>query len=355
MIPKAIVTIQISQSQLNRLRTRFTVIESGWGRTGYRLNESDLIYAISGAQVLLVGYEKVSRSVVEHTPSLKLIGCSRANPVNVDIDAATDHHIPVIHTPGRNAIAAAEFTIGLMLSISRHIALGNYALKTGRYLGKPVPDFKSTNRDCDVTWDLDGSTPYLELRGVELHNHTLGLIGLGNVASKVAQLAKAFGMRVISTSPPRDAERAEQLGIQLVELDTLLKTSDFISIHCKVTPETCGMIDQRAFSLMKSTAYLINTARAMIIDQEALIQALENKMIGGAALDVFWYEPLPANHPLLRLENVVLTPHLGGSTFEVPERHSQMLVDDVFAWMDGQPIHNLVNPGVFDDKKRVSK
>lgn len=354
MIPKAIVTIQISQNELNRLKTRCEVIEAGWGKTGFRLTESDLIQTLSGSQVLLVGYEKVSRNVIEVTPGLKLIGCSRANPVNVDIEAATNHHIPVIHTPGRNAIAAAEFTIGLMLSISRRIALGNYDLKTGRYLGEPVSDFKSVNGDGDITWDLDGKTPYLELRGMELYGHTLGLIGLGNVASRVARLAKAFGMQVISTSPPKDAERAEQLGIPLVELKTLLKTSDFISIHCKVTPDTCGMINQHAFSLMKPTAYLINTARAIIIDQPALIDALQQHTIAGAAIDVFWYEPLPSNHPLLKMDNVILTPHIGGSTFEVPERHSRMLVDDVFAWMDGRPIQHLANPEVFGEDKRVS-
>jgi D-3-phosphoglycerate dehydrogenase len=163
----------------------------------------------------------------------------------------------------------------------------------------------------------------------------------------VAQLAKAFGMHVIAVSPARDQDKARKLQIELVSLETLLCESDFISLHCKVTPETVGMIDKTSFSMMKHSAYIINTARASIIDQQALIDALANRQIAGAALDVFWDEPLPANHPLLRLDNVVITPHLGGSTYEVPGRHSKMLVDDLFALLDGKKISNIANPDVY--------
>jgi D-3-phosphoglycerate dehydrogenase / 2-oxoglutarate reductase len=347
MKPKAVVTIQISNDQLERLGTRFDVVHTGWGKTGFRLSESDLLLNLSDARVLLVGYERITREVIEKNPSLQIIGCSRGNPLNIDIEAATDHKIPVIYTPGRNSIAAAEFTIGLMISIARNIPKGFHRLKSGDYLGQPKENIFSPNPGDDVIWNLDGDNPYLSLRGFELHSRTLGLIGLGNVASHVAQLAKAFGMRVIAVSPARDQEKARKLQIDLVPLETLLRNSDFISLHCKVTPETVGMIDKTSFSMMKRSAYIINTARASIIDQEALVEALVNRQIAGAALDVFWDEPLPANHPLLHLDNVVITPHLGGSTHEVPTRHSQMLGDDLFSLMDGRKIANIANPEIY--------
>ena len=147
-------------------------------------------------------------------------------------------------------------------------------------------------------------------------------------------------MRVITFTQTQDAERAAELGVEMVDLTHLLRESDFISVHCSVTPETRSLLDDKAFALMKSSAYLINTARASIIDQAALINALINKQIRGAALDVFWYEPLPDNHPLLDMENVTITPHIAGSTYEVPERHARMLVDDVLTWLNGnRPTH----------------
>ena len=129
-------------------------------------------------------------------------------------------------------------------------------------------------------------------------------------------------------------------------MDELLKTSDIVSVHCRVTPETIGLIGNREIELMKSTAYLINTARAVLIDQQALLNALQNKRIAGAALDVFWYEPLPVNHPLLELDNLTITPHLAGSTVEVIERQSKMIVDDVLTWIEGGIPKFVFNPDV---------
>ncbi len=193
---------------------------------------------------------------------------------------------------------------------------------------------------------MDGESPYKEFRGVELNCKTLGLIGLGSIGSKVARLAQAFGMKVVAYSLSKDAEKAEALGVQLISLDELLKTSDIVSVHCRVTPETIGLIGNREIELMKPTAYLINTARAVLIDQQALLNALQNKRIAGAALDVFWYEPLPVNHPLLELDNLTITPHLAGSTVEVIERQSKMIVDDVLTWIEGGIPKFVFNPDV---------
>ena len=338
--PDALITLRISDSQLERLRTRCEVRLAGWGQTGERLPEDELMALSGSADLLIVGYENVTARVIENASRLRLIACGRGNPVNVDRQAASARKIPVLYTPGRNAETAAEFTLGLILDSARNITRGDRALRGGKYLGPEREEFSSADPGPDIVWDIDGSSPYKILEGRELRSRTLGLIGLGHVASEVARLARAFGLRVLAYNFGQEDERAGAAGVTLTGLDELLSQSDFISVHCKLSPQSRGLIDHRAFLRMKPDAYLINTARAAIVDQKALLDALQAGRIAGAALDVYWYEPLPANHPLLALDNVILTPHLAGAALEVPERHSRMIVDDVLAWLDGkQPKH----------------
>ena len=341
-----VVTMKLTDKQLDRLKQRCQVVLTGWGRTGELMAEEDLLRETRDADILLVGYEAVSARVIREATGLKLIGCARATPVNIDVAAATARGIPVLYTPGRNANTAAEFTLGLMLAESRHIARAYHALRSGQYLGAPMDRFAGADTRGDVVWTLDGPSPYKKFRGVELCGRTLGLVGLGHIGARVARFARAFDMEVVAHDPYLAEEQAAALGVRLVGLDTLLGQADFISVHCKVSDETKGLLGRREFALMKPGAYVINTARAVIIDQEALVDALRERRIAGAALDVYWYEPLPANHPLLSMDNVTLTPHLGGATEDVPERHSRMIVDDVFAWLDQARPERVYNPSV---------
>ncbi|MHC1740565.1 MAG: 2-hydroxyacid dehydrogenase [Anaerolineaceae bacterium] len=343
---KIVVTMSINPDELHRLENLAKVFVGGWGKTGVRLTEKELTEALQDAEIALVGYENLNREIIEKSKKLKLIGCPRSNPVNVDIQAASDHNIPVLYTPGRNAIATAEYTLGLMLAESRNIARSYHAMKSGKFLGNPTTDLLKVDTSPDVIWDLDGESPYKIFRGSELSDHILGLIGLGSIGSRVARLAQAFGMRVVAYSLSKDADKAKALGVELISLDKVMKISDFISIHCRVTPETIGLLGKKEIDLMKPSAYLINTARAVIVDQQALLEALQTQRIAGAALDVYWNEPIPSNHPLLQLENATFTPHLAGSTIEVTERHSKMIVDDVLAWMDGRIPQHVLNPKV---------
>ena len=345
---KAFVTSDLSAGQLDRLARRCQVSQGGWGYTGTRLTPEELAQAAAEAEIILLGYESLPGRVIESLPQLKLIGCTRSMPVNIDLAAATARRIPVLHTPGRNTQTAAEFTLGLMLAEAHRIARAHHALRSGRYLGAPATEFSAADRSCDVTWKLDGESPFKDFQGVELAGRCLGIIGLGRIGSRVAQLAQALEMRVLAYSPYTSSTQAEALNVQLVDLDTLLQQADFISVHARVTGETWGMLGEREFNLMKPSAYLISVSRAAVIDQAALIKALEQRRIAGAALDVFWFEPLPANHPLLALENVTLTPHLAGATGEVKERHSQIIVDDVIAWLDGRRPTHLANPEVWE-------
>jgi D-3-phosphoglycerate dehydrogenase len=344
---KAFVTSDLSAGQLDRLARRCQVRQGGWGQTGTRLTPDELAQAAAEAEILLLGYECLPGRVIESLPQLQLIGCTRSTPVNIDLAAATARHIPVLHTPGRNTQTAAEFTLGLMLAEAHRIARAHHALRSGRYLGAPATEFSTADRSCDVTWKLDGESPFKDYQGVELAGRCLGIIGLGRIGSRVAQLAKAFDMHVLAYSPYTNPSEASALDVQLVDLSSLLQQADFISVHARVTNETWGMLGEKELNLMKPSAYLISVSRAAVIDQAALIKALEQRRIAGAALDVFWFEPLPANHPLLALENVTLTPHLAGATGEVQERHSQIIVDDVIAWLDGRRPTHLANPEVW--------
>ncbi|MES2562679.1 MAG: NAD(P)-dependent oxidoreductase [Pseudomonadota bacterium] len=203
---------------------------------------------------------------------------------------------------------AGELAIGLAIALMRQIPTADAAVKSGRW---PTPV------------------------GRELHGKTMGIVGLGHVGRHVAAIAKAIGMRVISWSRRPDPNAAASLGIEPFELDDLLGRADVVSVHATLSPETRDLLDARRLRLMKQTAYLINTARGPIVNETALIQALSERWIAGAALDVFEREPLPARHPLTRLPNVILTPHLGWPTDKMYEQFSQAAADVLFAHIDG--------------------
>jgi D-3-phosphoglycerate dehydrogenase len=247
------------------------------------------------------------------------VAACRGEPTNVDLAATTRRGIPVLRTPGRNADSVADFVIGVMLMEARGIARAERHLR-------------------ERGWNVDGELPYFHFRGPELGGRTLGLIGFGAVGRKVAErAADGFGMHVLVYDPyvPTVPAPYEQ-----VDLDGVLRACDFLSIHCPPTPETTGMIGRRELELMDEGAYLINSARAAVVDEHALVDALRGRSIAGAALDVFWEEPIPRDHPLLELENVTITPHVAGAAADVKEHHAAMVLDDVERWQRGErPLH----------------
>lgn len=340
-VKKILVTADIVPQYMKKLEQLADVELAGWIKTGILLSEEEQIASLKGVDVYLVGYEQVGERVIAGARDLKLVACARANPVNVDSGALTSRNIPLLYTPGRNAVAAAEFTLGVMLAEARHIARSYHALRSGKYLGKPSADVLAVPDRQDVVWNLSGDSPYKLFHGFELSGKTLGLLGLGHIGRLLARYAQAFDMRILACDPYLDPAVAAQLGVELTDRDTLYGESDFLSVHCKVSEETTGMIDARAFARMKANAILINTARASVIDQAALLDALEKRRIAGAALDVYWDEPLPSNHPLLSMDNVTLTPHLAGASFDVPLRHSQIVVEDILRWASGQAPRNV--------------
>lgn len=275
-------------------------------------------HALAGFDALIANRERTrfSRDLLKQLPDLKIIAQTGNHAYHIDLAAAEQRGIVVGKASGGFCTGAGELAIGLAISVMRQIPAADAAVKSGHW---PTPI------------------------GRELHGKTLGIVGLGHVGRHVAAIAKAIGMRVISWSRRPDPNAAASLGIKPFELDDLLGTADVVSIHATLAPETRDLLDARRLRLMKQTAYLINTARGPIVNEAALIQALSEGWIAGAALDVFEHEPLPGGHPLTRLPNVILTPHLGWPTDKMYEQFAQAATDVLFAHLDGREVPRFLH------------
>ncbi|KGK86337.1 2-hydroxyacid dehydrogenase [Clostridium sp. HMP27] len=335
---KALVTAEINEGIISELEDYMELTFEGWGKELRKLTEDEMIYFLKDKEVLITSYDPITRKVIEACPNLKLIACTRANPVNIDIDCAKERNIPVIYTPGRNSDCTAEFTIALMLSIGRKIPMAYKSLKDGKYLSdEKIENKAKEGLKEDVTWALGAGTPYVEFKGTQLKSHTLGLLGYGSIGRRVASIARAFGMKIYIYDPFISEIELNDNAQTKVSLEKLLKESDFISCHCKVDESTRGLMGKEAFDMMKNTAYFINTSRGAIVDEEALIEALREAKIAGAAIDVFSAEPLFKNHPFVKeLSNIVITPHLAGATYDAIDNHSIMIVQDIKSFLKGE-------------------
>lgn len=335
---KIFFTAEYSKEELKPLYEMGEVVIDGWAMGLPKIPEQELMEKTKDADMIIVSYDEVTRKVIENAPNLKLIACTRATPVNVDMQAAKERNIPVIYTPGRNSDTAAEFTIGLMLSVARNIPMAYKALKEGKYTGEP----KSTNDakkglKVDMMWDMQPDAPYMVFKGAELKGKTLGIIGYGSIGRRVGKIARAIGMSLLIYDPFVCPIDIEEIGVNKAEkLEDLMKNADFVTSHMKVTPETTGIISKEMISLMKPTAYFINSSRGAILDEGALIDALREKRIAGAAFDVYANEPISKDHPYItELDNVVITPHIAGATDDVLVHHTKQIVADVKRFLEG--------------------
>jgi D-3-phosphoglycerate dehydrogenase len=327
MTKQALVLAEFDPGGIPALKGLGYIVElAGWGQTHHLLAEDELVALIPDVALLVVEVEKVTEKVIAAAHRLEIIAACRARPVNVDVAAATARRIPVLSTPARNADSVADFALGLVLAVGRNICRADrYLRRHGWYVGNEIP--------------------YFHFRGPELADRTLGLVGCGNIGRKLAGRAQALGMQVLAYDPYLARDDLADLG-RLVSLGEVLAQADFLSLHVPITDETDGMIGMAEIAQMKPTAYLINTARAAVVDETALYKALQQHQIAGAALDVFWQEPLPADSPWLELDNVLLTPHLAGAADYVKVHHSAMVIEDVRTLLDGGCPARLVNPEV---------
>lgn len=336
---KIFFTAEYDPKELEPLFSMGEVVMDGWAIGLPKMSEEELMAKTADADMILTSYDEITRAVIENAPNLKLIACTRATPVNVDVTAAKERGIPVLFTPGRNSDAAAELTIGLMLCIARKIPMAHSALKAGEFtVAEETNRVTKEGLRADIVWDITETSPYSVFKGVELKNKTLGIIGYGSIGRRVGKIARAFGMELLIYDPYVGEVDVEEIGVRkALTLKELMANSDFVSSHLKVTPETVGCINAEMISYMKPTAYFINASRSAVLDEAALIQALREKRIAGAGLDVFEKEPIARNHPYLaELDNVVVTPHIGGATMEAITNHTKMLVSDVRRFMNGE-------------------
>jgi D-3-phosphoglycerate dehydrogenase len=288
-----------------------------------------LLAALPEASAVLIrSATKMDEEAIAASPALKVIARAGVGLDNVDIKAATTAGVMVVNAPTSNIISAAELTVGHILSLARHIPAAHGALAQGQ-------------------WKRS------KYSGVELYEKTIGIIGLGRIGALVAARMQAFDTRIVAYDPYVTPARAQQLGVTLLTLPELLAQSDFVTIHMPKTPETTGMISTDQLAIMKPTAYVINVARGGLIDEDALYVALKSGRIAGAGLDVFVSEP-PTGSPLLALENVIVTPHLGASTDEAQEKAGVSVAKSVRLALGGELVPDAVNVagGLIDESVR---
>jgi D-3-phosphoglycerate dehydrogenase / 2-oxoglutarate reductase len=312
--PRVLVTEQLATSGLDALRAAGLEVDERLGLSARELPE-----AVKGAAAVIIrSATRITAEVLDAGADLVVVGRAGIGLDNVDVAEATRRGVMVVNAPQSNVLSAAEHTIALMLAQARNIPQADTDLRGG-------------------TWDRS------RWKGIELYGKTLGIVGLGRVGVLVAQRALAFGMRLAAHDPYVSADRARQLGVQLVPtLEELVATADFLTVHLPKTPETMGLIGRDLLAKAKPSLRLVNTARGGIIDEDALADALRDGRIAGASLDVFEAEPTTAS-PLFELDQVVVTPHLGASTAEAQDKAGQTIAEQVVLALQGEFVPYAVN------------
>jgi D-3-phosphoglycerate dehydrogenase / 2-oxoglutarate reductase len=319
--PRALVTAPFRGEGLEKLRHLADVVYDPWiEQQPLRMYNADQLaerIEQENANVVIVESDSVKGPVLDLP--LLAVGSCRGDPNNVDVSAATARGIPVLRTPGRNADAVAELTVALMLAVNRGVVRADGDVRAGEIY-------------------RDGTIPYQRFRAWQLAGRTAGLVGLGAVGRATRWRFEGLGLRVIAHDPYADDATHT--------LDDLLAEADVVSMHAVVTPETEGMIGAPQFDRMKDGAIYVNTARAMLHDTDALVDALRSGKLAGAGLDHFEGEHLSTDHPLASMPNVVLTPHIGGATYDTEANHSKLIADGLEQLLGGDKPDNLVNPEV---------
>ena len=317
---KIVVAEKISASAVDLLREpRWVVVtpDNMPGGLAAQLESADALIVRSAVQV--------NAELLTHARKLRVIGRAGVGVDNIELDPATRQGIAVMNTPGANAVAVAEHTLAMMLAMARHLCRANDLMHAGKWEKK-------------------------SLQGTELRGKTLGIVGLGRVGMEVARRARAFGMEIVAHDPFVSVMVAKEQGIQMAALEELYATADYLTLHVGLTPQTTGMINAETIKKMKRGVRLVNCARGELIDEAALAQAVKQGHVAAAALDVFAEEPLK-NSPLAALDNVILTPHIGGSTFEAQEAVGYQIALQVKEYLKSGVIQNAVNvPSVSHDE-----
>lgn len=286
----------------------------------------EILNAVKDADIIITHFCTITRRMIDNCPNLKAVGVLRSGFENINVEYASEKKIHVFHTPGRNANAVADFTVGMMISECRNIAKSHRKMKEGKW----VRDFSNA-----------GCVP-------DLCDKTVGIIGMGVIGKKVAKRLQAFEMKIIGYDPYVDSNVSEY---PMVSLEELMTEADFVTVHSRLTKDTKGLISREMISLMKSTAYFINTARAGLVDEDALCEALNSREIAGAALDVFEEEPPGIDYKLVIPENVTLTPHMAGGTRDAFLHSPYLLAEEMLTFYREHKMSDfLVNKDIYREQ-----
>jgi D-3-phosphoglycerate dehydrogenase len=323
---KALVLAPFSDEGLARLRKTLTVAYEPWTQTKRLHAPPELAERLRKERITAVVVEADFLTADAFaSPHLRVAGACRNAVTQVDLKAATEHGIPVLHAPARNNIAVAELAVSMMLALARHLPAAHNFVAGGRWTN-PVLDYE-------------------QFRGREVAGSVVGIIGLGQIGREVAIRCRALGARVVGCDPFVKRELATRAGARLVSLDKLLEQADFVTLHTVAVSEP--ILDGAALDKLRPTAYVINTGAPNAVDYDALAERLRSRTLAGAALDVFPGFMLRPESPLLALDNVILTPHIGGATAETVARHSTMMVEDIERVLQGGRARRLANPDVY--------
>tara|TARA_B100000315_G_scaffold256650_1_gene303084 strand:+ start:4753 stop:6330 length:1578 start_codon:yes stop_codon:yes gene_type:complete len=313
---KVLIADTIHSAGIEMLKEHYNVIVKT------NMSPDELLDVVPDCDAILVRSKtKITRSVIEKSNNLKVVGRAGVGVDNIDLKAATDRGILVVNAPEASSITVAEHTFGLIMALARNIPFADSSLKSGKWEKK-------------------------KFIGMELRGKTIGIIGLGRIGTHVSMKAKAFGMKIIAYDPYITKERCKDLGIKLGNFNEVIKVADFITVHVPFSDKTKGLIAKKEIDKMKEGVFLINCARGGIISEDAIVDGLESGKLAGVALDVFEVEP-PLGSPLLKMKNVIVTPHLGASTEEAQRHASTIACEEVLKVLDNQAPMNVVNMPVF--------
>jgi D-3-phosphoglycerate dehydrogenase / 2-oxoglutarate reductase len=326
------VTHQLFQGALEkhlatiRRKAMYKVVETAWPDDPLKDveevhegvgNVDALLGQLHNVDIIVTDYGAVTKRMIESAPRLKLIAVARGGPVSVNTRVASEKGIPVVHLPGRNSRAVAEFTLGLMFCQMKKITECHTDMKRGVWRGD-FYRFENTPR--------------------EFSGLIAGLVGFGSVGQLLAPMLRGVGMSVLAYDPFVDAKTLREAQVSNVTLEALLAQSDIVSLHARLTPQNVKMMSEKQFKMMQPSAHLINTARGGLVDHQALYRALKEGTIAGAALDIYDTEPIDIRHPLLELSNVTCTPHIAGASRETAIRSADLLAQKVAQFIESRPV-----------------
>ena len=328
MKPSLFMTREIPKRGLDIIRENFDV--DLWPDEAPPSKE-EIIRRVRDKQALVsLLTDPIDEEVIKSAPNLRIIAQYAVGFDNIDLKAATERGIYVTNTPEVLTETTADFAFALMLAVARRVVEADKYVRSGKW---------------KVAWHP------LMMLGEDVHGRTLGIVGLGRIGSAMARRAKGFNMKILYYDMIRREDLEKELGIKYVDLETLLRESDFVTIHTPLTPETYHLIGEKQLKMMKKTAFLINTSRGKVVDQKALYKALKEGWIAGAALDVFEQEPISMDDPLLELENVVLAPHIASASHETRSRMAEIVAENLLAFKRGEIPPTLVNKDVVNVRK----